>query len=217
MQRRPFRVRSAWEQHVVRHRVRASSALRVSIRWETVVLLIVATAAALWIAGWAWLTGNQPIRGDAQNYYDLALQIAQQGPLAFESQIRTYGYPFFLALLIKIVGLPWRRSARPGSSSSWRCSSSRPDRLAAARPGARDARADPLIYAATVVSLFILIHAVQMLTDVLSVVLVYLVAVLSVPIEPGAAADGRPRRQAVLLAMLALFLGGLAVIVRRPT
>lgn len=198
------------------------AALRVSVRWYTVVLPIVATMAAVWIAQWAWLTGNQPIRSDAQNYYDLALQIAHDGPLAFESTFRTYGYPFFLALLIRIVG-PVPETVRTAGFviqltlfvvAAW--IGARRLGRALGMPGRT-----PWVYTATVVSPFVLIHSVQMLTDVLSAVLAFLAVVLSVPSGPdGDAADGRAAhrvaRRTVLLGMLALFLGGLAVIVR-PT
>ncbi len=79
-------------------------AVNASARWRTVVLPVGATVLALWLAIWAWQNGNQPIRGDAQGYYDLAMQISRQGLLSFASPVRTYGYPTFLALLIQIVG-----------------------------------------------------------------------------------------------------------------
>src|SRR5262245_52525196 len=79
-------------------------AVAASARWRSVVPPVVATVAAVILATCAWLYGNQPIRGDTQGYYDLALQIVRQGPLSFESPVRTYGYPAFLALLIPIVG-----------------------------------------------------------------------------------------------------------------
>ena len=119
------------------------------------------------LAAWAWLTGNQPIRSDAQNYYDLAMQIAQDGPFAFESTFRTYGYPFFLALLIRIVG-PDPESVRTAGFviqltlfivAAW---------FGARRLGRALGMPErtPWIYAATVLCPFILIHAIQMLTDV---------------------------------------------------
>ena len=183
------------------------------MRWYRLALPLVATAAAVWIAGWAWLGGNQPVRSDAQGYYDLALQIARQGPLAFESTFRTYGYPFFLALLIRIVG-PDPETVRTAGFvvqltlfvvAAW--IGARRLGRALGMPGQI-----PWIYAATVLSPFILIHAIQMLTDVLSVVLVYLAVALSVP--TATVIDGRSARRTALLGMLALFLGGLAVIVR---
>src|SRR4051794_11354171 len=73
-------------------------------RWRTAALPTGATLLAVILATLAWQYGHQPISGDAQGYYDLAMQIVRAGPLGFASPVRTYGYPFFLALLIPIVG-----------------------------------------------------------------------------------------------------------------
>jgi hypothetical protein len=92
--------------------------------------------------------------------YELALRIAQEGPLAFESMFRTWGYPFFLALLVRIVG-PDPETVRTAGfvvqltlvvAAAW-IGAGRLSR-ALGMPG----RA-PWIYAATVFSPFIAIHA----------------------------------------------------------
>jgi hypothetical protein len=189
---------------------------RVPARWYAVAVTIAATAVAVLIAAYAWLTGNQPIRSDALGYYELALRIAREGPLAFESAFRTYGYPFFLALLIRIVGPDPETVRTAGFVTQLTLF------VVAAWIGARRLSLalglpnwTPWIYAVTVFSPFILIHAIQMLTDVLSAVLVYVAVVFSLPTGPrGTAVEARPTRRTVLHGMLALFLGGLAVIVR---
>lgn len=188
-------------------------AVSASARWRTAILPVGATILAVWLAIWAWQNGNQPIRGDAQGYYDLAMQISRQGLLSFASPVRTYGYPTFLALLIQVVGTD---PEQVRNAAFW-------VQLAlfvgAAWIGAgRLARAlgtpdrAPWIYAVTVLCPFILIHSIQMLTDVLSVILVYLAVTLSLPIE-AANAPGRTRRT-VLCGMLVMLLGGLAVMLR---
>jgi hypothetical protein len=182
-------------------------------RWRTAAVPVTATVLAVIMAVYAWQYGNQPIRGDAQGYYDLAMQIVREGPLSFASPVRTYGYPAFLALLAPIAGTDpeqVRDAAFVVQLALF---------LGAAWIGSRrlsralgmEARV-PWIYAVTVLCPFILIHSTQMLTDTLSAILVYLAVTLSLPAEPSES-SGHARR-AVYLAMLALLLGGLAVIVR---
>jgi len=185
-------------------------------RWLPLVLPLAATVGAVWLAAYARQIGNQPIRSDALNYYQIALQVAQDGPFAFDSALRTYGYPYFLALLIGIVG-PDPETVRTAGFVIQLVLF-----LAVAWFGAgRLARAlgmpawTPWLYTSTALCPFILIHSIQMLTDVLSTILVYLVVVLSLPAsrqpEPGEASS---TRRTILLGMLALFFAGLAVIVR---
>ena len=185
-------------------------------RWLPRALPPAATVGAVWLALYARQIGNQPIRSDALHYYQIALQVAQDGPFAFDSALRTYGYPYFLALLIHTVG-PDPEAVRTAGFIIQLALF-----LAVAWFGAgRLARAlgmpswTPWIYAATALCPFILIHSIQMLTDVLSTILVYLVVVLSLPASrqpaPGEAAS---TRHTILLGMLALFCAGLAVIVR---
>lgn len=188
-------------------------AVATSARWRTVVLPVAATILAFWLALWAWQNGNQPIRGDAQGYYDLAMQISRQGILSFASPVRTYGYPTFLALLIKVVGTDPEQVRNAAFFvqltlfvvAAWIGSG----RIARALGTPERA---PWLYAVTVLCPFILIHSIQMLTDILSVVLVYLAVTLSLPTD-SADEPGRTRRT-ILLGMLVMLLGGLAVIVR---
>lgn len=205
------------------------AAARFPARWSVVAPPLVATVAAVALAAWAWLYGNQPIRSDALNYYEIALGIVRDGPLSFQSTLRTYGYPYFLAALIQVVGPNPEHVRTAGFVIQLLLF------FVAAGVGAwRLARAlgapawTPWLYAATVLSPFVLIHSIQMLTDVISVSLVYLAVVLSIPTgvpasgpadRAGPDAEGTSdrrehARRALRLAMLALFLGGLAVIVR---
>jgi hypothetical protein len=200
-------------------------ARRGGLRIAAVPILVpaVATLASIVLALVAWQYGNQPIRGDAQGYFDLAAQMAREGPLSFASTFRTYGYPAFLALLIKIVG-PTAETVRTAGFFVQLALY-----VVAAAVGARQlSRAlgkpswQPWLYAITVFSPFILLHTIQMLTDVPSATLVYLAVVLSLPTSAPATtstADGTRRathstRQTVLLAMLALLLAGFAVAIR---
>lgn len=191
--------------------------------WYAVALPVVATAVAVSIAVVAYLYGNQEIRGDARGYYDLAVQIATGGPGSFASTFRTYGYPAFLALLIPIVGTDAENVRTAGFVVqlllflvvAW---------IGARRLSRALGMADrwPWIYAVTVCNPFMMIHSIQMLTDVLSATLVYLVTVLSIPTETEAEArraaehgTGQPR-QIVRRGMLVMALCGLVVMIRPP-
>ena len=198
-------------------------AVSLPVNWRAYVVPVAATAAAVSLAIVAWLYGNQEIRGDARGYYDLAVQIAVNGPGSFASTFRTYGYPAFLALLIPFVGtdaehvrtagfvvqltlflvVAWFGSRRLSQALGM------PDRW-------------PWIYAVTVCNPFMMIHSIQMLTDVLSATLVYLAVVLSIPTETPAEArsaaehgTGQPRR-VVLTGMVVMALCGFLVMIRPP-
>jgi hypothetical protein len=176
---------------------------------------VIATLFAVGFAVAAKLYGGQPIQGDARGYYDLALQMAEGGPLAFASDVRTYGYPSFLALLISVVGADPERVRTAGfvlqlpffMLVAW-IGARRISRLL----GAPQLR--PWIYAATVCNPFILIHASQMLTDVISATLIYLAVVCCLPSTPTRSEDALNTRRSLLFAMLTLLLGGMAVLVR---
>ena len=200
-----------------------SGAVSVPVPWRSYLVPVTATAAAVTIAIVAWLYGNQDIRGDARGYYDLAVQIAVGGPGAFASTFRTYGYPAFLALLISFVGTDAEHVRTAGFVVQLTLF------VVAAWFGARRlSRALGMsdrwqwIYAATVCNPFMMIHSIQMLTDVLSATLVYLAVVLSIPTETPAearsvASDGTGQtRRVVLTGMLVMALVGLFVMVRPP-
>src|SRR5262245_15059130 len=72
--------------------------------FRQVVVVVLAAAFACVIAGLAFAYGDQPIRGDGVEYLRLAEIIARHGFGEFASDLRTYGYPTFLALLISLVG-----------------------------------------------------------------------------------------------------------------
>jgi hypothetical protein len=176
---------------------------------------VAATLLAVAIAGLAKLYGGQPIQGDARGYYDLALGMVQNGPLSFTSGVRTYGYPAFLALLISVVGPDPERVRTAGFvlqlpffvAVAW-IGAHRISRLL----GAPHLRA--WLYTATVLNPFILIHAGQMLTDVISATLIYLAVALSLPDRPAGPSGSHTRRRTLLYAMLTLLVGGMAVLVR---
>jgi hypothetical protein len=194
-----------------------SSGVRVAFTQRlAVVVPVAATLLATAIAVIAKLYGNQPIQGDARGYYDLALVMVQDGPLAFASGVRTYGYPLFLALLISVVDPDPERVRTAGFVIQLS------GIFVAAWVGARRISAAlgvphqrVWIYAVTVCNPFILIHAGQMLTDVISSTLVYLAIVCSLPTtQPSARIVERGARRPVLFAVLTLLLGGMAVLVR---
>ena len=198
-------------------------AVSVPVSWRTHVVPIAATAAAVTLAIVAWLYGNQEIRGDARGYYDLAVQIAVSGPGSFASTFRTYGYPAFLALVIPFVGTD-AENVRTGAFVLQLTLF-----LAAAWFGARRLSRVlgipdqwPWVYAATVCNPFMMIHSIQMLTDVLSVTLIYLAVVLSIPLETEAEArraaeDGTVQhRRFVLTGALVMVLIGFSIMVRPP-
>jgi hypothetical protein len=205
----------------------AAPAPRVAVRAPAsrgaVIIPVVATIAGEILATIAWMYGNQEIRGDARGYYDLAVQIAVNGPGSFASTFRTYGYPAFLALLIPFVGTDAetvRTSAFVVQLTLF---------LVAAWFGARRLSKAlgmpdrwPWIYAVTVCNPFMLIHSIQMLTDVFSATLVYVATILSIPSETEAEARSAAARRTgwpwrtILVGVAVMLIGGLAVMVRPP-
>src|SRR5688572_9480989 len=63
-----------------------------------------ALLVAISIATWAFLYGDQPVMLDAAGYYEYARVIRAGGLGAFASDLRTYGYPAFLAAIMLVVG-----------------------------------------------------------------------------------------------------------------
>jgi hypothetical protein len=56
------------------------------------------------IATWAFVYGDQLVIQDAAGYYELGREIHLGGFSRFASDIRTFGYPAFLAVLMAAVG-----------------------------------------------------------------------------------------------------------------
>lgn len=173
-----------------------------------------ATAVAIGVGAAAWRYGNQPVAFDAYGYYTLAVRLATLGPAGFDSDLRTYLYPGFLATLVLAVG----RELGRVHAAAFVCQLA--FFLAAAWIGARrfagafDAPAwAPWIYAATVVNPYLVMNAVQLLTDVPSATLVYLAVALSLPDRP-VTDDGRPRAASPISTVLAPLLAGLLPMMR---
>ncbi|HZO30386.1 MAG TPA: hypothetical protein VFH48_30820 [Chloroflexota bacterium] len=169
-----------------------------------------AVLAALSIAVWAFLFGGQPVAGDAQAYYDLARDLLAGGPGALASDLRTYGYPAFLAAIMLVVG----QNVQVVHPSVFVVQVA--ILIGAAWLGARRLEGAPgmrglgrVIFIATVANPFLLIHSVQLLTDLLAAVLIYLAVVLSLPQR-----CPEPASRVSLLAACALLCAGLAVMVR---
>jgi len=165
---------------------------------------------AVTIATWAFVYGDQPVILDAAGYVELAKAIVAGGPGAFASDTRTYGYPAFLAVIIRVVGqdvVDVQTAVFVVQLASL---------LAAAWIGARRIGGalgldgvGPAIFVATAANPFLLINAVQVLTELPATVLLYVAVALSLPQQHAE----RPT-QVTLLAVCALLCAGLAVMVR---
>lgn len=171
---------------------------------------LVAVLLAIVIASWAFVHGGQPVIADAQGYYDLGKLIASYGPKAFVSQLRTYGYPAFLAGIIRVVG----QDVEDVRAATFLVQLAL--LLGAAWIGARRVAGalgvggiGQVIFAVTAANPFLLLASVQLLTDLPAAVLVYLAVVLSLPQR-----RAEPAVRVALLAACALFCAGLAVMLR---
>jgi hypothetical protein len=174
------------------------------------------TAGLLWaalaglIALLAYTFGEQPVWGDGIEYRRLAEVIARQGLGEFASDLRTYGYPCFLALLISLVGTDLT-TLRPAVFAAQLLVLVVGAALGAVRIG-RPLGSGSLgmtVFAATVVNPLFLLYTVQVLTDVLSAVLIYLAVAYSLPQQPP-----ESRRRVGALGIVAFLPAGLSVMVR---
>src|SRR5262249_6271409 len=98
----------------------ASAVLTIGFVWLAALIVVSPslrrTRTTLWLAaaivlpaaaGSALFLSSYPrLLWDAIHYYDLARQIWRLGLFSFASEIRTYGYPLFLALLTGRGGSP---------------------------------------------------------------------------------------------------------------
>jgi hypothetical protein len=162
------------------------------------------TAAAVVLACAAFSGGFRELRYDSFHYYSLSRILSGEGLGNLQSRVRTYGYPLFLSLCTGF------RDVDPGTTRALAFAAQLVIYLAAclyaARVGARIFRSDAFFfatYAVTALNPIALIHATEVLTDLLSAVLL-LLAVL-IPLEPG-----RPVRRG----FLAFLSAGFAVAVR---
>lgn len=171
---------------------------------------VVAVLLAVAIAAWAFLHGGQPVVADALGYYDLGKLIATVGPKAFASELRTYGYPALLAGIMRVVG----HDVRDVQAAAFVVQLGL--LIGAAWIGARRVEGalgiggiGQVVFVATVANPFLLMHSVQVLTDLPAAVLLYLAVALSLP-------QRRPESAAsvTLLAAGALFCAGFAVMLR---
>jgi hypothetical protein len=171
---------------------------------------LVATLVACLIGFLAFAYGKQPIRGDGVEYRRLADIIARQSFGQFASDLRTYGYPTFLALLISLVGND-PASLRPAVFAAQLLVYIGGAAIGAVRIGRAlgSSSLGTAVFTVTVLNPFLLLHTVQVLTDVLSTVLVYLAVVLSLPQAPR---EGRWR--VVVIGGIAFLLAGFSVMVR---
>ena len=171
---------------------------------------LLAVLVAIAIASWAFVAGDQPVFGDAQGYYDLGKLIATVGPKAFVSQLRTYGYPAFLAGIMRVVG----HDVEAVRAATFLVQLGL--LIGACWIGARRLEGalgvdgiGRVLFAVTVANPFLLIASVQLLTDLPAAVLVYLAVVLSLPQR-----RAEPAARVILLAFGSLLCAGFAVMLR---
>ncbi len=70
----------------------------------TQALFYIVTALAIIIAYLLFVVGKRELIGDASNYYALGQKMAETGLLGFADGLRTYGYPLFIAVFVKLFG-----------------------------------------------------------------------------------------------------------------
>jgi hypothetical protein len=179
-------------------------------------LIVSAGAAALGV--FLLAVGQQPVVYDAEGYYHLAVLIAHNGLFGYSVgpgaadgalptllQVKPNGYPFFLALVgllstYDLNGLRGVVFCVQLVTYLVVC------RVAAHRLGSifQSPRIQLAVFAATALNVLLLIHATEMLSDLLSTSLVYLAVVLSLPRpEQSTAVSHRDLPASFLLASVA--------------
>ena len=173
-------------------------------------VVVAAVIAACIIGVLAYLFGDQPFRGDGTEYRRLATIIAHEGIGEFQSDLRTWGYPAFLAAAIVLVGDDLS-TLRPAVFVAQLALYLAAAGFGAVRIGRAlgSGRLGVASFVVTVLNPLLLFYTVQLLTDVLSAVLVYLAFVCSLPQQPP-----ESRRRVILFGTAAFLLSGLAVMVR---
>jgi hypothetical protein len=171
---------------------------------------LLAILAAITIASLAFVYGGQVVAFDAAGYFDYGRIIATEGPAAFASDLRTYGYPAFIAAIILVVGEDIDDVQRAAFivqlvlllGVAWLGAHRIEGALG--RPGIGQA-----IFVVTVLNPFLLVHTVQVLTDLPAAMLIYLAVVLGLPQHRSESAG-----RVTILASASLFCAGLAVMMR---
>lgn len=187
---------------------RQGVAFRAPDRPQLLCLLAVLVAVLIAIA--AFRFGNQPVAADAADYHSLGQAILTNGLGRYGSELRTYGYPAFLAAIMLVAG----RDVDQVQVATFVAQLVL--MIAVAWVGARRlegaldlGRVGPAIFIVTVANPLLLLFTMQLLTDLSAALLLYLAVVLSLP-------QRRPEGtgRIALLAAGSLFCAGLAVMVR---
>jgi hypothetical protein len=180
-------------------------------RDRTVILL--ATLAAILLANAFFWSHGHTLHYDDKGYYYLGNLIGQNGLFHFSDELRTYGYPLFIAIcalftnhhqLIVQVTVFGSQLLILLCACSF-CARSLQEVFKAPRFGT-------CIYVCTVLNLYALILTTELLSDLLSAVLIYLVLVISLQSGLERVEHNVDRRTKLLF--LASFLAGLSVMVR---
>jgi hypothetical protein len=185
-------------------------------RW---IFVAVVTAGATALACAAFLHGFPELRYDSYHYFSLSRILSGEGLGNLQSRVRTYGYPLFLSLCTGF------RDAGPEATRSLAFAAQLVIYLAAclhaARVAARLFRSERFFfgtYAVTALNPIALIKATEVLTDLLSAVLILVAVLISLerghPVRrgflaflcAGFAAAVRPANVVVLLALLLVWL-----------
>lgn len=169
-----------------------------------------AVLVAISIAVWAFVDGDQPVVADARGYYDYGKLIATVGPKSFASDLRTYGYPAFLAGIMRVVGEDVEDVRVAVFVVQLGLL------IAATWIGARrvegafgQAGLGRAVFVVTVANPFLLFYSVQLLTDLPAALLVYLAVALSLPQR-----RPEPASRVIPLAAAVLLCAGCAVMLR---
>jgi len=192
-------------------RARSIDRRRHALTWRLSVAYPLALLVSICIATWAYFYGDQPVILDAIGYYQYARVIAAGGLGAFASDLRTYGYPAFLAVVIVLVGddlVDLQAAVFVVQLAllllvSWIAARRIEGALGIVGVG-------PWICFATAANPFLLVNTVQLLIDLPSALLLYLAVALSLPQR----ASERARHITLLAAGAFLSLG--AAVMLRP-
>jgi hypothetical protein len=144
-------------------------------------LYVLATIFAIAFAYGAFLWGHQGLYWDAMGYFLLGEQIVQQGFLNFSHPMRTYGYPLFVAIVSTFTNQypsMVRLAIFNAQLVVFLTVSFYGSRLF--RSNSKTDKSSLAVYAALVLNPILLIYTTEVLTDLLSAVLMFLAVVFAV-------------------------------------